>query len=192
MSEERKDYTGIDLDAIAGRLRNVTTADLRYAGRGSIDVLLRTEQDGTETWARYLEVFGPNVAGSYKDPAPLDAESDFFMHAREDVAMLIDGVRQLARVRTGALAEIQSLSGAMRADNWRLQNAGQRVGIIAGCDTPDQMAEEILKLRADIERIGAERDQMEAANKQQADEISRLNAIIAGMASLPATSEPRS
>ena len=80
----------------------------------------------------------------------------------------------------------------MRADNWRLQNAGQRVGIIAGCDTPDQMAEEILKLRADIERIGAERDQMEAANKQQADEISRLNAIIAGMASLPATSEPRS
>lgn len=54
------------------------------------------------------------------------------------------------------------------------------------------ITDENVKLRADIERIGRERDDMERANKEQAAEIARLNAIIAGMATLPATSEPRS
>lgn len=94
------------------------------------------------------------------------------------------------------------LRGAMHADDERLRTAGERVGIVAGCDTAEQMADEIIrlreydeiaknnaaeqaaisewrraecvKLRADIERIGRERDQMIAANVELQERLSRL------------------
>ncbi len=47
-----------------------------------------------------------------------------------------------------AADEIERLRGAMAADDKRLREAGQRVGIIQGCDTPDAMADEIERLRA--------------------------------------------
>lgn len=41
------------------------------------------------------------------------------------------------------------VSGAMSADDERLAAAGARVGLQYGCDTPDAMADEIERLRAD-------------------------------------------
>jgi hypothetical protein len=43
--------------------------------------------------------------------------------------------------------EIEELRGAMRAYDERLRTAGESVGIAAGCDTPEGMADEITRLR---------------------------------------------
>jgi len=51
--------------------------------------------------------------------------------------------------------EIETLRGAIRADDERLRDAGLRVGIIAGCDTPDAMADEIASLTSQLEEARA-------------------------------------
>jgi len=50
-------------------------------------------------------------------------------------------------------AENEMLKGAMNADDERLRKAGERVGVIAGCDNPDWMADKILSLRAWIAKL---------------------------------------
>jgi hypothetical protein len=44
--------------------------------------------------------------------------------------------------------ELSDVRGAMAADDERLAKASARVGIVAGCDAPDEMADEIIFLRA--------------------------------------------
>lgn len=49
--------------------------------------------------------------------------------------------------------DIERLRGAMRADDDRLMTAGVRVGIVFGCDTAEAMADEIERLRAQVETL---------------------------------------
>jgi hypothetical protein len=58
-------------------------------------------------------------------------------------------IEDLSTLQT-ALVETQ---GAMRADDERLQLAGERVGLALGCDTPDWMADEILALRERLAKV---------------------------------------
>jgi len=51
--------------------------------------------------------------------------------------------------------ENKLLKGAMNADDERLRKAGERVGIIAGCDNPDSFADKILGLRAKVAELEA-------------------------------------
>lgn len=74
----------------------------------------------------------------------LDADAVFMAHAREDVPALVAEVR---RLRTRLLTV-------------------DTVACNRGC--------EIERLRADIERIGRERDDMERACKQQAEELAQF------------------
>ena len=56
-------------------------------------------------------------------------------------------------------ADLELVRGAMKADDERLRIAGERVGIVAGCDTAEWMADEIDRLRAENQalRAGLER-----------------------------------
>lgn len=88
-------------------------------------------------------------------------------------------------------AEIALLNGAMRADEERLLQAGQRVGIIAGCDTPEQLADAIEHRDAEIaheeQRIKDLMDAISAADKEIAElraEIEEEVAIRERMATL--------
>lgn len=58
--------------------------------------------------------------------------------------------RDAAEAMSNAAALIEQLRGAMRADDLRLRIAGERVGIVQGCDNPDWMADEIERLRAAV------------------------------------------
>lgn len=63
-----------------------------------------------------------------------EADTEFICTAKRDIAAL--------------LAEVRHLRGALAADAHRLEAAAMRVGIIAGCDAPDEMADLIEFLRA--------------------------------------------
>ena len=56
---------------------------------------------------------------------------------------------------SGMAAEIATLRGEIAADNQRLRDAEERVwpGQTHGCDAPEWMADEILALRAEVERL---------------------------------------
>ena len=56
----------------------------------------------------------------------------------------------LIKAHQEAMDEIDTLRGAMAADDERLRKAGERVGIDQGCDTAEWMADEIERLRADV------------------------------------------
>lgn len=56
----------------------------------------------------------------------------------------------------GLRAENDTLRGAMAANDERLRVAGERVGIIAGCDTAELMADEIECLLAEVAALRAE------------------------------------
>jgi hypothetical protein len=60
--------------------------------------------------------------------------------------------------RTNALERLQrenaDLRGAMLADDARLRDAGMRVGLFFGCDTPDVMATTIERLQRENEIMG--------------------------------------
>jgi myosin heavy subunit len=73
--------------------------------------------------------------------------------------------RRLQAERDEALNELARVRGAMRADDARLLDAGKRVGIMAGCDTPDDMAEEILRLRTELARVREELAAIRAARE---------------------------
>ena len=62
--------------------------------------------------------------------------------------LLADALDEAASVVTALQEEITTLRGAMKADDERLRNAGERVGIFADCDTAEMMADEIMALRA--------------------------------------------
>ena len=68
---------------------------------------------------------------------------DFVKIARADWPALIKAHQE-------AMDEIDTLRGAMAADDERLRKAGERVGIDQGCDTAEWMADEIERLRADV------------------------------------------
>jgi uncharacterized small protein (DUF1192 family) len=53
-------------------------------------------------------------------------------------------------------AENAELRGAMQAADERLLKAGQRVGLIFGCDTPAALADEIARLRAENAKLRAD------------------------------------
>lgn len=52
---------------------------------------------------------------------------------------------------------LDAMTGERAADEERLRQAGARVGIWYGCDTPDWLAEEILGLRARLDALEAEK-----------------------------------
>lgn len=57
---------------------------------------------------------------------------------------------ELVAVRWTVIDEITHLRGAQAAADERLANAARRVGIVAGCDAADWMADEIEHLRSDL------------------------------------------
>lgn len=62
---------------------------------------------------------------------------------------IIEGVNQIPKL----LEEIDLLHGAAHADELRLIAAAQKAGIVyGGCDTPDDLAEEVVGLRAELHR----------------------------------------
>ena len=58
--------------------------------------------------------------------------------------------------------EVARLRGAIKAADDRLIEAGQRVGIFFGCDTPDAMADELTRLRAELAEARALVEKREA------------------------------
>lgn len=54
-----------------------------------------------------------------------------------------------------ASAKIKILEGTIKADDERLLTAGQRVGIVLGCDTAEHMADEILDFRDKLNKLCA-------------------------------------
>lgn len=72
-------------------------------------------------------------------------------------------------------AEIETLKGAMAADDKRLRDAEQRVwpGMTWGCDSPDKMADAILHLRKQLAEQQAETIDV---RRQRNNETDRLNA----------------
>lgn len=63
--------------------------------------------------------------------------------------------------------EIVDLRGAMEAADDRLHQAGLRVGIIGGCDTPHDMADEIESLRADNKSLKEENQPLRNADRYE-------------------------
>jgi hypothetical protein len=56
--------------------------------------------------------------------------------------------------RDGLRAETELLKGAARADDERMQQAARRAGITyCDCDTPQALADEVIELRAEVERL---------------------------------------
>lgn len=82
-----------------------------------------------------------NCIPAYKDRGLMDpqCESCQTMPERTEAANEIERLR----------AENDTLRGAMAANDERLWVAGERVGIIAGCDTAELMADEIERLLAE-------------------------------------------
>ena len=80
--------------------------------------------------------------------------------------------------------EVERLRNVMDADDRRLQEAGVRVGIIMGCDTPDAMADEIEQLREQLDAAGdgdtwreacqRVEQELNAVRQQLAEEQARL------------------
>lgn len=80
-----------------------------------------------------------------------------FELAQTDRAALVMTLTSVVRSTVDARDKrIAELKGAMRADDERLRKAGQRVGIIRGCDTAEAMADRIQELEqklADAETV---------------------------------------
>lgn len=75
----------------------------------------------------------------------MDTEQTEIRHLREMVAEL--------------RSENSTLKGAMDAQDERERIAGEKCGVTdCGCDWPDWVAERVLHLRAEAERLKAERD----------------------------------
>jgi hypothetical protein len=58
--------------------------------------------------------------------------------------------------------KIGQLQDAMRADDERLRAASVKAGVVYGCDTPDAMADEVLRLRARNRMLGKVRESVGA------------------------------
>lgn len=71
----------------------------------------------------------------------------------------LDPVDEYRADARDAIAEIAQLRGAQAAADERLANAAQRVGITAGCDAPEWMADEIERLRAELADATHNRDE---------------------------------
>ena len=93
----------------------------------------------------YMRVFGE--AGERGQMADLLAHRD---------ALEISLHRQLRTAlseRNQLQAENANLRGAMKAQDEREEQAAQRIGMVHSCDWPYDAAEEILSLRAQLERL---------------------------------------
>ena len=63
-------------------------------------------------------------------------------------------------------AEIAQLKGALRADDLRNHQAAEKAGILyVGCDTPEDLADEVCKLQGIIARMEAQIE--EAGNNER-------------------------
>lgn len=96
--------------------------------------------------------YAEDLCGPYCDGAWTATQS---LTARQAAAesreqKLHDLYDELARDRN-------ELRGAMAADDERLRLAAARVGIVAGCDAPDEMADELARLRGLLREVVDER-----------------------------------
>jgi hypothetical protein len=57
---------------------------------------------------------------------------------------------------TQSIEDLRLVRGAMEADDERLRIAAEKVGVVAGCDAPDEMADIILGQQKDIELLKAQ------------------------------------
>lgn len=67
----------------------------------------------------------------------------------EHAASAANAVAEIKRLRE----DNEQLRGAMKADDERLRVHGERVGLFMDCDTAEHMADEIVALRAEVERL---------------------------------------
>jgi len=82
----------------------------------------------------------------------------------------------------GELAEVR---GAMAADDERLRLAAERVGIVAGCDAPDEMADEVISLRGQLTEARAALvvlvecgEQKDIALRESCQQLGELRALL--------------
>lgn len=102
-----------------------------------------------------------SVLMSFGDPAKGPHEQ-FDFHGSIDLARAIAAAYTDCHAPEG---EISCLRGAMAADDERLRMAAARVGIHAGCDAPEMMADEIERLRSDTGYVTGFNDGYEHAKK---------------------------
>lgn len=98
----------------------------------------------TDGWTEETKDYGGFTGGSY---------NQWIQNEANKVAALITVERAAAASRE------QALQGALNADAERLAAAAARVGIIAGCDAPEQMADRIDELQTEVDRL---RDEQQA------------------------------
>lgn len=102
-----------------------------------------------------------SVLMSFGDPAKGPHEQ-FDFHGSIDLAQAIAAAYSNCHTPDGEMARLR---GAMKADDERLRLAAARVGIDAGCDAPEMMADEIQRLRSDSGYVTGFNDGFEHAKK---------------------------
>lgn len=101
-------------------------------------------------------------------PMPLDMRGRFLADPAESMRATVRATKAGIRARLESVfgndagrlsiqARLDAMTGERAADDERLRQAGARVGIWYGCDTPDWLAEEILGLRARLDALEAEK-----------------------------------
>lgn len=115
----------------------------------SIDMAIAAARE--RGWIGYEESLAAEVAALRAENERLKVAYNFVLWDRRTDDMAMDALRRLDSLTTErdkARSEIAALRAAMSASDDRLRRAGERVGIVLGCDTADWMADEITALRA--------------------------------------------
>ena len=112
--------------------------------------------------------------------------SDEFIERQVLTAEQQEGEAAWRKQLDAAQAEIETLKGAMAADDKRLRDAEEKVwpGATWGCDAPDKMADRILLLR---HCLGAAHEALKRARleeDEQGQELERLRAFVKVMRGL--------
>jgi hypothetical protein len=159
MSEKRETYTAtpaLDLDGIEARANAATPAPWG------------AEHDGRAEFV-YFSDCGESIylAGGIED----SEDADFIAHARTDVPALVAEVRRLRETCDAILTTAESLSRERQHLRTVIYN-------IAGESTTGEVVlavvDDIERYKADVERLGRERDDMARAAKELQERLSAM------------------
>lgn len=190
MSEERETYTttpALDLDAIEARVNAATTgpwiAGCEHDYFGGAYISTPTDCYALEDTACYVPE--TRFERNAQHHGQLDADAIFAAAAREDVPALVAEVRRLREFGadlewrlTEGYREALTLFEAMKAqhypDSEAMPNQTTAGLVLQISNMVAGLRNERAKLRADIERIGRERDDMARANVELQERLSAL------------------
>jgi hypothetical protein len=123
-----------------------------------------------ETLRQQLDAAKVGAEAVWVSAQNLQKDRDHWMQARKD-AMTAGELMQ---------AEIETLRGAMAADDQRLRDAEEKVwpGVTWGCDAPDLLADEILHLRQQLDAAQAALTRERLDAEARGHELERLRAFV--------------